>query len=330
MKPTTKIIFLDEKNEKFFGEGPARLMHEIEQTGSLRAASISMGMAYTKALKLIKNAESALGFTLITRVTGGKDGGGSRLTEEGKDWLNRYEAYRKACIEANEKLYLDFFPEHHSSEIKVKHTVTNQSSTIPFQNTGCVIMASGLGKRFGGNKLMADFHGEPLITRILDVTENLFTKRVVVTRHKEVVNLCEARDIPVIFHELPYRSDTIRLGLEAMDQIDRCVFCPGDQPLLRKETLESLLQASDKEPDSIWRTACDGTPGSPVLFPSWTFEELKSLPEGKGGGFLIKKYPERLHLLNVQDMYELKDIDSPSDLIELLNYTILHPLEEEH
>lgn len=319
MKPTTKIIFLDEKNEKFFGEGPARLMHEIEQTGSLRAASISMGMAYTKALKLIKNAESALGFPLITRVTGGKDGGGSRLTEEGKDWLNRYEQYRNACVEANEKLYQEFFSEYQSLEIEQNHTTSNQIfSSLPNVTTGCVIMASGLGKRFGGNKLMADFHGKPLITRILDITENLFTKRVVVTRHEDVENLCKDHDIPVIFHNLPYRSDTIRLGLEEMSHMDRCVFCPGDQPLLRRETLESLLLSSKKDPDSIWRTTCDGIPGSPVLFPSWTFEELKSLPEGKGGGFLIKKYPERLRLVNVRDSYELRDIDSPEDLTELL------------
>ena len=318
MKPATKIIFLNEENEKFFGEGPARLMHEIERTGSLRAASISMEMAYTKALKLIKNAEASLGFPLITRVTGGKDGGGSCLTAEGKSWLVRYENYRDACIRANAQLYEEFFPEQNQ---KREHQNSTESDSIPlnpYENTGCVIMASGLGKRFGGNKLMADFHGEPLITRILDVTENLFIKRVVVTRHEEVAKLCQDRGIPAILHDLPYRSDTIRLGLEAMPDIDRCIFCPGDQPLLRRETIEFLLQASDREPDFIWRTTCDGTPGSPVLFPSWAFGELKHLPEGKGGVFLIKKYPERLRLLNVTDMYELKDIDSPSDLIELL------------
>ena len=38
-------------------------MHAIEETGSLRAAAISMNMAYTKALKLIRNAEAALGFS---------------------------------------------------------------------------------------------------------------------------------------------------------------------------------------------------------------------------------------------------------------------------
>ena len=111
MKAVTRIVFLDEKDEKFFGEGPARLMHAVEETGSLRAAAMSMGMAYTKALKLMRNAESALGFALITSVTGGKGGGGSCLTKEGKEWLDRYESYRDACRQANSRLYMEFFPE---------------------------------------------------------------------------------------------------------------------------------------------------------------------------------------------------------------------------
>jgi molybdate transport system regulatory protein len=111
MKAVTKITFLDENNEKFFGEGPARLLRGVEECGSLRAAAISMNLAYTKALKVIRNAETVLGYPLIYRSIGGKDGGGSRLTENGKEWLQRYEAYRDACIQANRKLYLEFFPE---------------------------------------------------------------------------------------------------------------------------------------------------------------------------------------------------------------------------
>ena len=188
----------------------------------------------------------------------------------------------------------------------------------PFGNMGCVIMASGLGRRFGGNKLMADFHGEPLICRILDATEGIFARRVVVTRHDDVARLCDARGIPCILHDLPHRSDTVRLGLEALPGIDRCLFATADQPLLRKETIASLALASKNDPDSIWRTCCDGTPGSPVVFPRWTFPQLLDLPEGKGGGVVIKKYPEHLHMVNVRDMYELKDVDSPEDLSELL------------
>lgn len=37
MKAVTKITFYDEQDEKFFGEGPCRLLHAIEAEGSLRA-----------------------------------------------------------------------------------------------------------------------------------------------------------------------------------------------------------------------------------------------------------------------------------------------------
>ena len=140
MKAVSKIIFFDDNGKKFFGEGPARLLHGIEEAGSLRAAAMSMDMAYTKALKLIKQAEDALGFPLTTRTTGGKAGGGSILTPEGKQWLRQYESYRDACVQANQALYRQHFPK-----------------------LGCVIMATGLGKRFGSNKLMADFCGKPMI-----------------------------------------------------------------------------------------------------------------------------------------------------------------------
>ena len=110
MRAATKIIFFDDFGEKFFGEGPCRLLMEVEKTGSLRAAAFSMGMSYSKALKLLKNAEAALGFPLTMRAVGGKNGGGSILTPEGKEWIKKYEAYRDACIQANRKLYMEFFP----------------------------------------------------------------------------------------------------------------------------------------------------------------------------------------------------------------------------
>ena len=188
----------------------------------------------------------------------------------------------------------------------------------PFGSIGGVIMASGLGRRFGGNKLMADFHGQPLISRIIDATEGIFTQRVVVTRHADVARLCESRGIATVLHDLPHRNDTVRLGLEALSGIDRCMFTPADQPLLRQDTIAALALASANAPEFMWRTMCDDVPGSPVVFPQWAFSELLTLPEGKGGGVLTKKYPERLRTVNVRDRFELKDVDSPDDLQALL------------
>ena len=192
----------------------------------------------------------------------------------------------------------------------------------PFGNAGCVIMASGLGNRFGGNKLMADFLGKPLISRILDATDGLFAKRVVVTRHNSVAELCKEQGIPVVLHDLPHRSDTVRLGLEAIGDVDRCMFCPGDQPLLSKETIASLLLSAMRNPESIWRTFCGSTPGSPVLFPRWSFPELLALPEGKGGGVIIKQHPEKCKMLPISDPWELMDADTPEILEQLRQYAL--------
>ena len=299
MKPVTKIQFFDENGEKLFGEGPCRLLGLVEETGSLRCAAASMEMAYSKALKLVKQAEAALGFPLTQRVAGGKDGGGSTLTPEGRAFLWQYEAYRDACVQANRELYAQYFP----------------GKTV-----GCVIMASGMGKRFGGNKLMADFGGQPMIARILAATEGLFARRVAVTRHGDVAAFCREQGIEVVLHDLPNRNDTVRLGLEAVGGVEGCLFCPGDQPLLKKETIEALVSAWRKEPEFIWRTAYEDQPGAPILFPKWAFPELRSLPEGKGGGFLTKEYRERVRLHPVRDRLELMDVDTRETLRELAEW----------
>lgn len=297
MNVVTRITFWNQNGEKFFGEGPARLLRGIEEHGSLRAAATSMDMAYTKALKLMKNAEVALGFSLTTRTTGGKSGGGSILTPEGRAWLSRYEAYTTACAEINQQMLRKFFPK-----------------------VGCVIMASGLGKRFGSNKLMADFGGSPMFLKALEASKNLFEYRVVVTRHKEIAKLCKEQNVPVVLHDLPHRSDTIRLGLEALGDLDACMFLPADQPLLRPETVNLLVTQWETDRENILRPFHNETPGSPVIFPSWAFTELLNLPEGKGGGWVIRNHPEKVASIQVENPYELMDADTPQTLDILKSY----------
>ena len=206
------------------------------------------------------------------------------------------------------------------NELRTRDDVFLVDLDQPFGNSGCVILASGEGRRFGSNKLMADFLGQPMITRILDATEQLFSRRVVVTRHQAVAKLCAEKNIPVILHDLPHRSDTVRLGLEAMGDADRCMFCPGDQPLLSRDTIAALLLSAAGDPESIWRPSHGGTPGAPVLFPRWAFDELLTLPEGKGGGFLAKRYPHRCRMTEVSDSNELADADTPEILEQLRQY----------
>ena len=72
-------------------------------------------------------------------------------------------------------------------------------------------------------------------------------------------------------------------------------------------------------PYAIQRLAYGESPGNPMLFPADLAAELRSLPQDKGGGILAKKYPERVRLVQVQDKYELFDIDTVRDLRQCLN-----------
>ena len=176
-------------------------------------------------------------------------------------------------------------------------------------------MASGLSKRFGRNKLMEPLGDKPLIQWLLDKSNDVFSKRIVVTRSKDVEDFCKRYGIECIYHELPYRSDTVRLGLEALeDSVDYCFFAPADQPLITKESLEALVKAARDCPGKIVRPSFSDTVGAPMGFPSSYFSQLENLPEGKGGNWVAKGDPNNVHLVSVQFEHELLDIDTQSDL----------------
>lgn len=195
---------------------------------------------------------------------------------------------------------------------------------------GCIVMASGVGARFGGNKLMAELCGAPLVGHAVRATDDLFSRRVVITRHADVAALCETLGAQVILHDEPCRNDTVRLGMEAMDGCDTVTFVQGDQPLIRPASIVALLRAAERDAAGavkrdaaesgvarIWRTSFDGVPGAPVLFPSWAFDELRSLPRGKGGGFVAKTHAECVRTIEVSSEWELFDVDTRDDLEQL-------------
>ena len=95
--------------EKCFGPGVAALLNRIREHHSLRAAAMSMGMAYSKAWTITKKAQEALGFPLLHSVTGGRGGGGAELTPEAVRMMAAYDDYcRKLRAYADELFQEEF------------------------------------------------------------------------------------------------------------------------------------------------------------------------------------------------------------------------------
>ena len=97
-------VWLD-NNGKAFGEGPYRLLRNVERTGSLSKAAAEMGMSYSKAWRLMRNLEERLNFPLLERRVGGASGGGSSITPKARNLLQRYEKFHKDVQGALEKIY---------------------------------------------------------------------------------------------------------------------------------------------------------------------------------------------------------------------------------
>lgn len=84
----------DSGRQRRFGPGVAALLSEVQERKSLRAAAGNMGMAYSKAWRIVRSAEEAFGCKLLDSTIGGRHGGGAVLTVEAENLLNAYQALR--------------------------------------------------------------------------------------------------------------------------------------------------------------------------------------------------------------------------------------------
>lgn len=229
------------------------------------------------------------------------------------------EAYHKAVkkLMEHKQLILVLRKENLDSlnEYKNREDTFVVDLDMPFPKVGSILMASGMSRRFGENKLLALYKGRTLIESALDMTEGVCEKNVVVTRFTEVEDLCKAKNRAYILHDLPDRNDTVKLGMSYMDGMDFVIFCMADQPFLKRETFIALILCAINEPQYIYRVAYKQCVGAPMIFPRRYFKELLELPAKKGGNYVANKYPHDVRIMQVQNERELIDIDTKEDLI---------------
>ena len=102
-------VFLHEHGESLFGPGTFDLLVLVDETGSLHQAAKLMGMSYNKAWRAMRQAEDHLGVKLLARRTGGSDGGGSVLTEDGQRLMERFRLFLDEADADLARLYQKYF-----------------------------------------------------------------------------------------------------------------------------------------------------------------------------------------------------------------------------
>lgn len=191
-----------------------------------------------------------------------------------------------------------------------------------------VMLAAGSSRRFGeANKLLAPLRGIPLI-RVL--AETLASSRagndiIVVTGDdgEAVRGALDGVRVRFVANEdhLAGMGRSIAIGAGAVDpRADGALIVPGDMPLLPASLIDALIHAFEAGGQGriVTPVTSGGEQRNPVLWPRRYFTELYRLDGDRGGKALLERHAADIDVLVVDDLDELRDVDTPADLAELL------------
>ena len=92
-------IWIEGKDGAFLGRGRIELLERIRQYGSITEAAKSLGMSYRHAWELVDSMTRQSRTPLVETATGGKGGGGARVTDAGEQAIAYFrkldEKFRK-------------------------------------------------------------------------------------------------------------------------------------------------------------------------------------------------------------------------------------------
>lgn len=189
---------------------------------------------------------------------------------------------------------------------------------------GCIILAAGKSVRFGGNKLLAPLAGKLLLEHTLEaIPLPCFSQVVAVVSAPEVEALCRRHGVKTVAYQGGPQSQSIRLGLEAIQDADGCLFVLGDQPLCSSDSIRRLVSDFQAQPKAVHRLAYQGQPSSPTLFPAHLFPALKKLTGEHGGMAAVGDTP--VWYTEAAGPQELWDADTPEKLSRIQQYLQAHP-----
>ena len=190
---------------------------------------------------------------------------------------------------------------------------------------GAVLLAAGQSSRFGGNKLLADFGGRPVVCRAMEAVRELApVRRVIVTGNEEIAALAKTYGFAVISNRQPELglSRSIHLGVESVADLDAVLLLTGDQPLLTGKSLKRLCSQFESGEQGM---AClrDGThSGNPAIFSNRYFTKLLALEGDCGAKGILRANAHDLSVVSCAREDELEDCDTPQALASLMSRII--------
>jgi len=179
-----------------------------------------------------------------------------------------------------------------------------------------VLLAAGLSRRMGRDKLLLEYNGTSFLQRAVDLLAGLpVYERIVVTVDNKQDNVTYLPGMKVKINKNPENglSGSVRIGVEAATG-SHYIFLNGDQPKLTLHDLLPLLGAAEENPEKIIFPVIDSKPVTPTLFPGNFRNELLNLKGDTGGREVRDKHKENCFTITPENPENFKDIDTEEDI----------------
>jgi molybdenum cofactor cytidylyltransferase len=186
-----------------------------------------------------------------------------------------------------------------------------------------IILASGLSRRMGCNKLLLPLGNSTVIDQ--------FLRRFPYAHFQKVIVVYGDQQVAAIAGKYPTtlccnqdakagKSHSIQLGLSASTAEDGMMFAVADQPLLTSGTIQKLVEVfCTKKFEKIIVPEADGCPANPVIFPAFCRSEFAELHGDLGGRQLIMKQVERVCYVSLGSEEEFCDVDTPENYQKIVD-----------
>ncbi len=181
------------------------------------------------------------------------------------------------------------------------------------------LLAAGAGRRMrGGDKLLEKVNGVALLRHLTLQALTAGLGPVAVTlRTDSPARASVLQGLAVTILPVPDADDGMSASLRAaarwalgMD-VEGLMICPADLPELTAQDFATLAHGFTSDGPPLRATACDGSPGHPVLFPACLLSEFASLTGDRGALPLLEQHPPRFVPLPAR--HAVTDLDTPED-----------------
>ena len=179
-----------------------------------------------------------------------------------------------------------------------------------------IVLAAGAARRMGEQKLFLDLRGKAVLQWALEAALSSELDEVVcVVREVELAR----EKVSVVEKKLRWvknalaeqgQSTSVIAGLKSVSsQSDAAIFMVGDQPLMKAELIDAVIDLYKKSGARIVAPIFHAESRNPVLFHRDLFPDLLKLTGDRGGKALIEKHKGKAAFLDWPDETPFLDLD---------------------